>query len=49
MTFNEINSTIHIPAIAGVIMKADEDEKSIAYQALHLSLIHIFIFHNIKI
>ena len=35
MTFNEINSTIHIPAIAGVIIKADEDEKSIAYQALH--------------
>lgn len=35
MTFNEINSTIHVPAIAGVMIKADEDKKQVSYQALH--------------
>ena len=39
MTFNEINSTIHIPAIAGVITKPGEDVKSIAYQALHYQFV----------
>lgn len=35
MTFNEINSTIHIPSIAGVILKEGEDRKLVSYQALH--------------
>lgn len=35
MTFNEINSTIHIPPIAGVILKPEEDAQLISYQALH--------------
>ena len=35
MTFNEINSTIHVPAIAGMILKEGEDKKQICYQALH--------------
>lgn len=39
MTFNEINSTIHIPAIAGVITKPDEDAKQISYQALHYQFV----------
>ena len=41
MTFNEINSTVKIPMIAGVLIKPGENQKQIAYQALHLSLIHI--------
>lgn len=39
MTFNEINSTIHIPAIAGVITKPDEDTKQVSYQALHYQFV----------
>lgn len=39
MTFNEINSTIHIPAIAGVITQVGEDKKSISYQALHYQFV----------
>ena len=35
MTFNEINSTVKIPMIAGVITKEGEDQKQVAYQALH--------------
>ena len=35
MTFNEINSTIHVPAIAGVIISEKEDKKQVSYQALH--------------
>ena len=35
MTFNEINSTVKIPMIAGVIVKPEEDSKTVAYQALH--------------
>lgn len=35
MTFNEINSTIMVPAIAGIIVGNDEDVKKISYQALH--------------
>lgn len=35
MTFNEINSTIKLPLIAGVILQPGEDVKSVAYQALH--------------
>lgn len=35
MTFNEINSTVKIPMIAGVLIKLGENQKQIAYQALH--------------
>lgn len=35
MTFNEINSTIMVPAIAGIIVGNDEDVKKVSYQALH--------------
>lgn len=35
MTFNEINSTIKIPMIAGVIAKENENLNLLAYQALH--------------
>lgn len=35
LTFNEINSTIFIPAIAGVIKQAYPDLKQASYQALH--------------
>ncbi|QIK57253.1 family 1 glycosylhydrolase [Erysipelothrix sp. HDW6A] len=35
MTFNEINSTIMVPAIAGIIVGNDDDVKKISYQALH--------------
>ena len=35
MTFNEINSTVKIPMIAGVLIKPGENQKQIAYQALH--------------
>lgn len=35
MTFNEINSTIHVPAIAGVILKEGENRDQVCYQALH--------------
>ena len=35
MTFNEINSTIKIPMIAGVVVKENEDLNTLSYQALH--------------
>lgn len=35
MTFNEINSTVKIPMIAGVMTQPGENVKQIAYQALH--------------
>ena len=35
MTFNEINSTVKLPMIAGVRIQPGEDAKSAAYQALH--------------
>lgn len=35
MTFNEINSTIHLPSIAGVILQKGEDQTLVAHQALH--------------
>ncbi len=41
MTFNEINSTIHIPAIAGVIIKADEDEKVLLIRLCIINLLQV--------
>lgn len=35
MTFNEINSTIHVPSIAGVILTDQDDRELVPYQALH--------------
>lgn len=35
MTFNEINSTIHVPSIAGVIVTDQDDKELVPYQALH--------------
>lgn len=35
LTFNEINTTIKVPILAGVIPDPDEEKVKVAYQALH--------------